>query len=181
MSKFQIIDQNSLKFAEIQRIKTANEALIQNLNVKCHSQAEIRELLTKITGNPIPASTEINVPFESDFGRNIKIGKEGFINKNAMFVDLGSITIGDRCLLGPNVTLISVNHAQPVANRRSLELAPVTLEDDVWLGANVTVLPGVTIGAGAIIGANSLVTKDVPPLSIAVGSPAQVIKQVDEA
>ncbi|USS86078.1 sugar O-acetyltransferase [Fructilactobacillus cliffordii] len=178
MTNHHIFNRNSSEYAEIQKIKSANEPLIQRLNLEPHSPAEIRTLLTQITGKEIPASTEINVPFETDFGKNITIGKDGFINKNAMFVDLGGISIGDRCLIGPNVTLVSVNHAQPVADRRSLELDPVKIEDDVWLGANVTVLPGVTIGKGAIIGANSLVTKDVPAGMIAVGSPAKVIKPV---
>ncbi|USS84490.1 sugar O-acetyltransferase [Fructilactobacillus myrtifloralis] len=173
------LKENTPAFNESLKIKNANEPLIQALNQKPHSLAEIRALLTQITGKEIPASTEISIPFETDFGKNITIGKECFINKNAMFDDLGGISIGDRCLIGPNATLVSVSHVHAVNERRSVNLDAVHIEADVWLGANVTVLPGVTIGEGAIIGANSLVNKDIPPRTIAVGSPARVIKQVE--
>ncbi|USS93164.1 sugar O-acetyltransferase [Fructilactobacillus ixorae] len=173
------LKQTDPAFNETFKIKNANEPLIQAFNQKPHSLAEIRALLTQITGKEIPASTEISIPFETDFGKNITIGKECFINKNAMFDDLGGISIGDRCLIGPNATLVTINHVRAVNKRWDLHLGAIHIESDVWLGANVTVLPGVTIGKGAIIGANSLVNKDIPPRTLAVGSPAKVIKQVE--
>lgn len=97
-----------------------------------------------------------------------------------MILDCGLVTIGDRVLFGPYVSIFAATHETEIQSRRdSVEFArPVTIGNDCWIGGQTTILPGVTIGNGCTIGAGSVVTKDIPPFSVAVGSPARVIKRV---
>lgn len=139
-----------------------------------------RAELAAVLGRPLPASAKLNPPFQTDFGRHTTIGERVFINRDCFFVDLGGITLEEDVLLGPRVTLISVNHNEDPAHRRDLVLRAVRIGRGAWLGANVTVLPGVTIGPGAIVGAGAVVTKDVPANTIVAGVPAKVIRPVRE-
>lgn len=157
-----------------------NQDRLQKLNNGSPSQAEIRQVLTKITGHQIDDSVEIRLPIRSDYGANLKIGKGVFINSGAMFTDLGGIEIADNVLIGPNVTIVSVNHPLDPAQRRGVELKPVKIEEKAWLGANSTVLPGITVGKNAVIAAGAVVTKDVPANAVVAGVPAKVIKQIGE-
>lgn len=121
----------------------------------------------------------VEPPFTVDYGCNIEIGERFFSNSNLTVLDCAVVTIGDNVLLGPNVLLIAAGHSLSVANRnKGVEAAPVVIEDDVWLGAGVTVVPGVRVGKGSVVGAGAVVTKDVPPYSLAVGAPARVIRKV---
>lgn len=131
-----------------------------------------------ILGYSLPAETVINPPFQTDFGPHTKLGRHVFINRDCLFVDLGGITIDDDALIGPRVSLISVNHQEDPAHRRDLELKSVHIEHGAWLGAGVTVLPGVTIGHDAIVGAGAVVTKDVPPRMVVAGVPAKIIRPI---
>ncbi len=161
-----------------QKIIEQNQRLLQNLNTNRHCPCEIRQLVHEITGQDIPASTQIRLPFYTDFGRNIKIGQRVFINAGVMFVDLGGITIEDDALIGPGSYLISVNHKMDPKHRKELDLAPVLIKKNAWLGARSIVLPGVTVGENAIVGAGAVVTKDVPANTVVVGSPAKIIKKI---
>ncbi|WP_306106435.1 acyltransferase, partial [Klebsiella michiganensis] len=107
-------------------------------------------------------------------------GKNIFINRAAMFVDLGGIIIEDNVLIGPRVNLLSVNHPELPMKRRGVLLAPITIKKFAWLGAGVTVLPGITIGENAIVAANATVTKDVPANAIVAGTPAKIIRWIQE-
>lgn len=131
-----------------------------------------------ITGQDIDESVVISLPFYTDFGCHISFGKDIFINQNVTFVDLGGITIEDKVLIGPGCRLVTVNHIEDPAKRRGLMIQPVTLKENAWLGANVTVLPGVTIGRNSIVAADSTVTKDVPDNVIVAGTPAKVMREV---
>lgn len=117
-------------------------------------------------------------PFYCAYGYNITVGKNFFCNHNCVFLDAGKITIGDYVMLGPNVQLATACHPLNHEDRRKgLEFSkPIVLEDDVWIGAGAIILPGVTIGKGAVIGAGSVVTKDVPPFTVYGGNPAKYIK-----
>ncbi len=163
----------------IKKIIFQNQRLLQNLNTQRHCKCEINQLVSEITGEKIPASTQIRLPFYSDYGHNIKIGERIFINANVMMVDLGGITIEDDALIGPGVYLISVNHYLDPKKRRKLELKPVLIRKNAWIGAKATILPGVTIGENAVVAAGAVVTSDVPKNSVVAGVPAKVIKKIE--
>ena len=139
---------------------------------------EVRRLLGALTGQEIDASVTVFPPLRSDFGKALRIGCDVFINSGCAFQDQGGITIGDRCLIGHNAVITTLNHDMDPAKRGDMHPAPVILGDDVWLGANVTILPGVTLGDGAVVGASSTVTKDVPAGAVVVGTPAKQISSV---
>ena len=126
--------------------------------------------------------TTILAPFYTDYGYNCFIGQGTFINRNVYMMDGAPIRIGERCLVGPNSGFYTAEHPLNVQERASgLEIAkPIVVEDDVWIGADVTILQGVTIGKGSVIGAKSLVTKDVPPNVLAYGNPCKVIRIIKE-
>ncbi|MCG1009614.1 sugar O-acetyltransferase [Salinicoccus sp. ID82-1] len=124
----------------------------------------------------------IRAPFFCDYGINIRVGRNFYANHNCVFLDVAKITIGDDVLLGPNVSLITVNHPiDPEKRRQKLEYGkPITIGDNVWIGADVTVNPGVTIGENAVIGSGSVVVKDVPANTVAAGNPCRVIRAIEE-
>lgn len=146
------------------------------LNGSYHEPARVRELLAELTGRPVEDSVTVFPPFQADFGKNIRLGERVFINSGCRFQDQGGIVIGDDCLIGHNVVLTTLNHALDPAHRGDMHPAPVVIGSNVWLGANVTVLPGVTIGDDAVVGAASVVTRDVPAGAVVVGSPARVVR-----
>ena len=121
-------------------------------------------------------------PFRCDYGDNIFVGNGSFINFNVSMIDLGKIKIGNRVLIGPGTGIFTAVHPiDPEIRSTGIEKGvPITIEDDVWIGGNVTILPGVTIGEGSIIGAGSVVTKDIPKMSIALGNPAKVVREITE-
>lgn len=165
-------------FDEVHRIKTLNNPMVAQLAQATTAPDEARHILSQLTGQVVDDSVTLSTPFQTDFGCHISVGKDVFINKEAFFIDLGGITLEDNVLIGPRVTLITVNHIMDPAKRRGLTLAPVHIKRNAWLGANVTVLPGVTIGENAVIAAGSVVTKDVPNNVIVAGVPARVMNPV---
>ena len=146
------------------------------LNNTYHEPEEIRLLLSELWGFDVPESVGMFPPFYTDFGKNTVVGERTFLNAGCKFQDQGGIRIGNDCLIGHNATLCTINHAQDPDRRGDMEFRSIIIEDKVWLGANVTILPGVTIGDNVTIGAGSVVTKDIPSNSIAVGNPCKVIK-----
>ncbi len=153
--------------------------LTMELNNKYHTPEEIIEIFTKLTGRKTDKTFRIFPPFYTDCGKNIKTGKNVFINACCRFQDQGGITIGDNVLIGHNTTIATLNHDLNPEHRANLTPAPVKIGNSVWIGADCTILPGVTIHDGAVIGAGSVVTKDIPKNSIAVGNPAKVIKSIN--
>ena len=132
------------------------------LNNAYHNMDEIRELFSRLSGKPVDPSFRIFPPFYTDFGKNIHVGKNVFINACCHFQDQGGITLGDDCLIGHNVVFATLNHFIEPAERASMHPAPIVLGKKVWVGSNSTILQGVTIGDNSIIAAGSVVTKDVP-------------------
>ena len=114
-------------------------------------------------------------PFYTDWGRNITFGKEVFVNTNCTFMDRGGIIIGDGTMIGPNVSLTTLNHDPNPEKRHVTYCQPIRIGKQVWIGLGAIVLPGVTIGDGAIVAAGAVVTKDVPPLAVVAGVPAAII------
>jgi maltose O-acetyltransferase len=144
------------------------------------SQLEARETCIKRILGHCGVQPMVNSPFYCDFGCNIHVGDHFFSNFNLTILDEARVTIGNHVLIGPNVSLFTACHPiDPEERRLGMEWAkPITIGDDVWIGGNVTILPGVTIGQRCTIGAGSVVTKDIPANSIAVGNPCHVIKKL---
>ena len=136
------------------------------------------ELLKGLLGHIGDDSIIINQPFRCDYGKQISVGKRFFANFNFTVLDEAKVTIGDDCFIGPNVSIYTACHStDPVERNSRREWAePVTIGDNVWIGGSVTILPGVNIGDNVTIGAGSVVTKDIPSNSIAVGNPCKVMK-----
>ncbi|MGP5670672.1 DapH/DapD/GlmU-related protein [Brachybacterium alimentarium] len=162
--------------------ETSQEALriTGELNGGYHEPARVRELLSALTGREIAESVTVFPPFTSDFGKNIRLGERVFLNAGCRFQDQGGLEIADDCLIGHNTVIATLNHDLSPRRRGDLHPSPVVIGRNVWIGANVTILPGVTIGEDAVIAAASVVTKDVPARALVVGSPARVIRTVED-
>lgn len=141
--------------------------------------AEIRNLLSRITGSEIDESVAVFTPLYINYGKHTKIGKNVFINFNCTFLDLGGIIIDDNVLIGPNVSILSEGHLVSPENRHSLIPKAIHIGKNVWIGAGATILQGVTIGENAIIAAGAVVSKDVPDNVVVGGIPAKVLKKID--
>ena len=153
--------------------------ITSELNNKYHTPEEVRDLFAKLTQNDVPKTFGMFPPFYTDCGINIKVGENVFINSCCRFQDQGGIEIGDGSLIGHNTTIATLNHDFNPAKRQNLIPTPVKIGKNVWIGSDCTILPGVSIGDGAIIGAGSVVTKSIPRNAIAVGNPARVIKEIE--
>ena len=135
-------------------------------------------LFSNLTGKPVNKSFSMFPPFYTDCGKNITIGKNVFINASCHFQDQGGIFIGDGSFIGHNVTLATLNHGLKPDDRGTLYPAPIVINKNVWIGANVTILPGVEIGENSVIAAGAVVTKDIPENVVAGGIPAKIIKKI---
>lgn len=159
----------------------SNEAMriTAELNNSYHTPEEIKVLMEKLTGREFSEGAYMFPPFYTDCGKNLKIGRNVFINSCCQFQDQGGITIGAGTLIGPKTVIATLNHHQNPNKRANLIPKPVKIGKNVWIGANVTILPGVTIGEGAIIAAGAVVNKNVEANTIAGGVPAKLIKQIE--
>ena len=150
------------------------------LNMQYHTPEEIREIMGRLIGKKVDDSFRMFPPFYTDFGKNITIGKDVFINSGCHFQDQGGIQIGDGALIGHNVVLATINHdLNPEENRKN-HYAPITIGAHVWIGSNATILPGVTLGDWAVVAAGAVVTQDVLPRTVVGGVPAKVLKVIPE-
>ena len=154
--------------------------LTAEINGSYHPPEELRALFSQLIGRPVDESFGLFPPFYTDCGKNIHIGKNVFINMGCKFQDQGGIFIGDGALIGHNVVLATLNHAKSPQDRSSMLPAPIHIGKNVWIGANATVLPGVTIGDGAIVAAGPVVTRYIPENTIVGGVPAKVIRTISE-
>lgn len=158
----------------------SNEArrITFRLNTAYRTPDEVRGLLSELFGYEVTESLRVFPPFYTDFGKNITVGEGVFINACCHFQDHGGVTIGDGCQIGHNVVFATLNHGFAPEDRSTTYPAPIVLKKNVWVGSNATILSGVTIGENAIVGAGSVVTKDVPDNAIVGGVPAKVIKYI---
>jgi len=122
----------------------------------------------------------IEPPFYCCYGTNITLGEGTYINMNCSFIDDGKITIGKAVMFGANVAIATVGHPIKPDMRKYMYTDPVVIGDNCWIGANVTICPGVTIGDNTVIGAGSVVTKDIPANVVAAGNPCRVLRKIDE-
>ena len=152
-----LYDYNSLRPSEIQRMK---------------------EILKGLFGHVADDEYIINQPFRCDYGKQISIGRRFFANFNFTVLDEARVTIGDDCFIGPNVSIYTASHSTDPEMRNSRQewAEPVSIGHNVWIGGSVTILPGVIIGDNVTIGAGSVVTRDIPSNSVAVGNPCKVIR-----
>ena len=148
------------------------------LNSSYHSADEVRNLLSELFGYKVPESLRVFPPFYSDFGKNIHVGENVFINACCHFQDHGGVTLGDGCQIGHNVVFATLNHGLQPSERGITYPAPIIIGNNVWVGSNSTILQGVTIGDNAVVAAGAVVTKDVEPGTIVGGVPARFIKKI---
>lgn len=143
---------------------------------------ERNELLRSLFGS-VKGNFFIEPPFRCDYGCNIEIGENFYANYNLVILDCAKVTIGDNVLIGPNVGIYTAGHPLHFELRNEeLEFAsPITIEDNVWIGGNVVLNPGVTIGRNSVVGSGSVVTKDIPADVVAAGNPCRVIREITDA
>ena len=168
---------------ELRAMGMRARALLESFNVMATAEFEKRqEILSELLGS-IGEGSFIQNPFYCDYGSRIHIGSHSFINFGGTFLDEGEIIIGDYVQIGPNAGLYTPVHPiDPDLRKTGLELGrPIRLCDNVWLGGNVVVNPGVTIGENSVIGSGSVVTKDIPANVVAAGNPCRIIREIGEA
>ena len=156
--------------------------LLKRYNDSTDEQMLLRkEVLRELIGG-YSKGLYIEPPFYCDYGSNISVGEGVYFNFNCVVMDTNAITIGARSRIGPNVQIYAATHSMEYDIRaEALELAkPITIGEDVWIGGGVIICPGVTIGDRTVIGAGSIVTKDMPSDCFAAGNPCKVIKQLDQ-
>lgn len=158
----------------------SNEArrITFRLNTAYYNPDEVRAMLSELFGYTVPQTLRVFPPFYTDFGKNIHVGENVFINACCHFQDHGGVTLGDGCQIGHNVVFATLNHDIAPERRANTYPAPIVLGKNVWIGSNSTILQGVTIGDNAIVAAGAVVTKDVPANTIVGGVPAKIIKQI---
>ncbi len=161
-------------YADVQRTMR----LAAEMNTGYHTEAEVRDYMRQITGSEIDETLRIFTPFHINYGKKTTFGRDCFVNFGCTFLALGGITIEDDVFIGPQCVLATEYHPEEPTTRHSLLTKPIVVKRNAWLGANVTVLAGVTIGENAIVAAGSVVTKDVPDNMIVAGSPARVIREI---
>ena len=155
--------------------------ILQRLNTVDRSDFdEIGKIVKELLGKSEDAF--INPPFYCDYGSHIEVGKNFFANYNCTIIDVAKVKIGDNCQMAPNVAIYTAGHPlHPVARNSMYEYGiSVTIGDNVWIGGNTVIMPGVHIGSNTVIGAGSVVTRDIPDWSVAVGNPCRVIKKITE-
>lgn len=155
--------------------------ILQRLNtLDCSDFDRIGEIVRELLGKSEKAY--INPPFYCDYGKHIEVGKNFYANYNCTILDVAKVKIGDNCMFAPNVSIFTAGHpVHPVSRNTMYEYGiEITIGDNVWIGGNTVVLPGVNIGSNTVIGAGSVVTKDIPDWVIAAGNPCKVIRKITE-
>ena len=169
------IDGGSPVHAMFHQLSQEALQITAEINGHYHTPEQLHSLLEKLFGREVPKSVGMFPPFHTDCGKNTVLGERVFINMGCKFQDQGGITIDEGALIGHNVVLATLNHYLDPERRAGMTHAPI----HVWIGANATVLAGVTIGDGAVVAAGAVVTKDVAPCTIVGGVPAKVIKKIE--
>ena len=156
----------------------ATKKLVVKMN-NATEPSEIRDMLSQITASEIDETVTVFTPLHINYGRNTRIGKNVFINFDCVFLDLGAITIEDDVFIAPKVSLLSEGHPISIEDRHALIPKPILIKKNAWIGANATILQGVTIGENSVVAAGSVVSKDVPDNVIVGGIPAKILKNIN--
>ena len=152
--------------------------LCAEMNSGYHTEAEVRDCLREITRSEVPDTVRVFTPLNINYGPGVRFGDDCFLNFGCTLLAIGGITIGDGAFIGPHCVLATEYHPEDPATRHTLLTKPIIIGRNAWLGADVKVLAGVTIGENAIVAAGSVVTKDVPANMVVAGSPANVIREI---
>lgn len=174
---------------EITEMAVRNKRLLQRLRNTDYADNEEKQRIYREMFGSIGEDVYIDIDFRCEYGRNVHFGNKVIVNMNCTFLDNNRINIGDNVMIAPDVKIFTATHSvnlserMPERDRPGASICdtialPVTIEDGVWVGGNVTILPGITIGKNSVVGAGSVVVKDIPPNSIAVGNPCKVIKSI---
>nr|WP_314895810.1 DapH/DapD/GlmU-related protein [uncultured Flavobacterium sp.] len=171
------ISPNDSQIGRLREESYATKELLIQMN-NSSDPMEITEILSKILDKEVQ-NVAVFTPIYINYGKHINIGKNVFINFDCTFLALGGITIEDDVLIGPKVSLITENHPLNPQQRKGLIGKPIYIKKNAWIGANATILPGVTIGENAVVAAGAVVSKDAPDNVIVGGIPAKIIKSID--
>ena len=179
MKKQTYIKANSEMHLHMHEMAQRAREITSKMNNGFCTADELRKLFSELIGKEVDGSFGLFPPFYSDYGQNITVGKNVFINSGCCFQDQGGIEIGDNALIGQQVVIATLNHDLIPEERGSMFPSSVKIGNSVWIGAHATILPGVTIGNGAVVAAGAVVTKDVPENTVVGGVPAKVIKTIE--
>lgn len=171
------ISSNDAQAYKMREASFATKKILVQMNNATEPE-EIRSMLSAITATEIHESVTVFTPLHINYGKHTKIGKNVFINFDCVFLDLGGITIEDNVQIAPKVSLLTESHPLNPSERQSLIQKPIHIKKNAWIGANATILQGVTIGENAVVAAGSVVTKDVPDNVVVGGIPAKIIKEI---
>ena len=164
----------------LEELTTTRDKIFEYNSLRPSETKRMKEIIKELFGHVADDEFNLNQPFRCDYGKQISIGKRFFANFNFTVLDEARVTIGDDCFIGPNVSIYTACHSTDPVERNSRQewAKPVTIGDNVWIGGSVTILPGVEIGDNVSSGAGSVVVKDIPSNSVAVGNPCKVIKKI---
>ncbi|MBE6062601.1 MAG: sugar O-acetyltransferase [Clostridium butyricum] len=163
-------------------VKYSNNAMkiTAELNSSYHEPKEVNALFSKLIGKKVDETFFMFPPFYTDFGRNITVGKNVFINTGCSFQDRGGIIIGDGTQIGMNVTIATLNHGFKLENRNTTYPMPVKIGKNVWIGSNATIVPGAVIGDNSVVAAGAVVIGVIPQDVVVAGCPARIIKSIEQ-
>ncbi|MDE7406397.1 MAG: sugar O-acetyltransferase [Clostridiales bacterium] len=174
------IEANSETHMHMHDMAQRARRITADMNNTYRTPEDLRNIFSELIGKRVDDSFGLFPPFYADYGQNITVGKNVFINSGCCFQDQGGIEIGDNVLIGQQVVIATLNHDLNVQKRANMLPASVKIGNGVWIGAHATILAGVTIGDGAVIAAGAVVTKDVPANTVVGGVPAKILKTVKE-
>lgn len=164
----------------LQVIKKAMRTIAKLNTLVTDDATQINQVFEELIGQKVDEAFFLIPPFYTDFGENIRIGKNVFVNHACTFMDRGGITLEDNVLIGPKVNLITTNHPLNPADRKATISTPIIIKKGAWIGAGATVLGGVTVGENAVVAAGAVVSKDVPDNVVVAGIPAKIIKTISD-
>lgn len=171
------ISPNDIDAYKLREASFQTKKLVLQMN-NTSEPAEIRNFLSQITGSEIDESVAVFTPLYINYGKNTKIGKNVFINFDCTFLDLGGIILEDNVMIAPKVCLLSEGHPISPKERQTLTAGRIHIKKNAWIGANATILQGVTIGENSVVAAGAVVSQDVPDNTIVGGIPAKIIKTI---
>jgi len=180
MHESQLMGVRSPEFrAMFERVKVATRLSAELSRYSMDEAESIRELFQELIGKPVGEPFTLIPPFYTDCGLNITVGRAVFIGSQCAFTGHAAINIADQVMIAHKVNLVTAGHpVEPDKRRAYITAEPITIDTNVWIGAAATILPGVTIGADAVVAAGAVVTHDVPPATLVAGVPATVIRKL---